>query len=121
MKLIKLFLVLIVIIITYYSLRLPGDESLPTNDKVGHFLAYAALSFNVILLCKTVKQKWLGIFSAIGYGLLMEFCQGLVPGRDPSFYDMLANSTGVFIGFLFAKLFGNWFLRFISKVFPSLK
>ena len=115
MKLIKIFVGIILVIITYYSLRLPGDESLPTNDKVGHFLAYSALSFNLLLLCNSTKQKILGISFAIGYGLLMEFCQGLVPGRDPSVYDMIANSTGVLIGFGLMKLVGNRFLKIFAK------
>jgi VanZ family protein len=115
MKLIKVFVGIILVIITYYSLRLPGDESLPTNDKVGHFLAYSALSFNLLLLCNSTKQKVLGILFAIGYGLLMEFCQGLVPERDPSVYDMMANSTGVLIGFVLVKLLGRSLLKFFGK------
>lgn len=115
MKLIKVFVGIIFVIITYYSLRLPGDESLPTNDKVGHFLAYALLSFNLLLLCTTTKQIGLGILASISYGLLMEFCQGLVPGRDPSVYDMIANSTGVLIGFVLMKLIGKSVLKFLGK------
>ncbi len=115
MKLIKIFVGIILVIITYYSLRLPSDGSLPTNDKVGHFLAYSALSFNLLLLCNSTKQKVLGISFAIAYGLLMEFCQGLVPGRDPSVYDMIANSTGVLIGFVLVFLFGKSFKRLLIK------
>lgn len=121
MKLIKLFVVIILVIITYYSLRLPDDESLPTNDKVGHFMAYAALSFNLLLLCKTKKKIVLGILFSIGYGLLMEFCQGFVPSRDPSVYDMIANSTGVLIGFGLMKLVGSKYLDLLLLIFPPLR
>ncbi|MBI1836928.1 MAG: VanZ family protein [Flavobacteriia bacterium] len=107
MKLIKVFVGIILIVITYYSLRLPSDESLPTNDKVGHFLAYASLSFNLLLLCKNGIQTIYALLFSISYGLFMEFCQGFIPSRDPSLYDMIANSTGVLIGFILMKLIGG--------------
>jgi len=35
----------------------------------------------------------------------MEYCQGFVPGREPSWLDALANTTGVMIGFILALIY----------------
>jgi hypothetical protein len=34
----------------------------------------------------------------IGFGIFLEFGQALIPGREPSIYDALANTTGVILG-----------------------
>ncbi|MFM8244052.1 MAG: VanZ family protein [Crocinitomicaceae bacterium] len=34
----------------------------------------------------------------IAYGILLEFLQGLMPGRVPSILDAIANTTGVVLG-----------------------
>lgn len=98
MKLIKTAIFIVLLIITYFSLRVSSDVTLPTNDKVGHFLAYTVLSYTILLICDTNKRKWIGIIFSICYGFLMEFLQGFVPGRDPSILDMIANSFGALIG-----------------------
>ena len=120
MKILKLLVVLILIVITYYSVKITGDSDLPTNDKVGHFLAYATLSIHLLLLCKTKLQNLVAVLFAIGYSLLMEIIQGFIPERDPSLSDMLANTTGVFIGitviyFLKSKIVSTYkLLRIIA-------
>lgn len=100
MKLIKTAIFIVLLIITYFSLRVSSDVSLPTNDKVGHFLAYTVLSYTILLICDTNNRKWIGIIFSICYGFLMEFLQGFVPGRDPSILDMIANSFGALIGLI---------------------
>jgi VanZ family protein len=42
----------------------------------------------------------------------MEFCQGFVPGRAPSWLDALANTTGVSIGFFLTLI--------LRKVTPKI-
>ena len=92
--------IFVFILITVLSLMPPKSElQIPTNDKVGHFLAYAVFSLNICLLFPQVSKKMvLLLLAVIGYGILLEFLQGFV-GRSTSFYDFLANTTGVSIGF----------------------
>lgn len=89
---------------------------LPTNDKVGHFLAYGTFSMNVCLLFNRWKKELL--FSLIGivlYGILIEFLQGFVR-RETSFYDFLANTAGVAIGVTIIALFRRPLSAFLAKI-----
>jgi VanZ family protein len=107
----KLFLVLFIISIIAISLLslLPPKSGLELgkSDKLNHFLAYAILSLNFGFISTKIRSYFIGIPFLIAYGLLIEFFQGFVPGRDPSFYDALANSAGVFLGFIIYYLFGR--------------
>ena len=107
----KLFLVLFIILIiaiTVLSLLPPKSGlELGKSDKLNHFLAYAILSLNFGFLSTKIRSYFIGIPFLIAYGLLIEFFQGFVPGRDPSLYDALANSAGVFSGFFIFSLFSR--------------
>ena len=104
----KLFLTLFIILIiaiTVLSLLPPKSGlELGKSDKLNHFLAYAILSLNFGFISSNIRSYFIGIPFLIAYGLLIEFFQGLVPGRDPSFYDALANSVGIFLGFFIFRL-----------------
>ena len=107
----KLFLVLFIILIiaiTVLSLLPPKSGlELGKSDKLNHFLAYAILSLNFGFISTKIRSYFIGIPFLITYGLLIEFFQGFVPGRDPSFYDALANFVGVFSGFFIFRLFSR--------------
>ena len=107
----KLFLVLFIILIiaiTLLSLLPPkSDFELGKSDKLNHFLAYAILSLNFGFISTKIRSYFIGIPFLIAYGLIIEFFQGFVPGRDPSFYDALANFVGVFSGFFIFRLFSR--------------
>ncbi len=77
------------------------------SDKINHFLAYTILSLNFGFISFKIRSYFIGIPFLIAYGILIEFFQGLVPGRDPSFYDALANSAGAFSGFFIFHLFSR--------------
>jgi VanZ family protein len=100
----KLFLaslILVFIGIAILSLLPPKSiEKIGEHDKINHFIAYAVLSLNVGLVVKKLKTYLLCLPLLIGYGILLEYCQGFVPGRQPSLLDALANSIGVSIGFI---------------------
>ena len=108
----KLFLVLFIILIlaiTILSLLPPKSNlELGKSDKIYHFLAYAILSLNFGFISTKIRSYFIGIPFLIAYGLVIEFFQGFVPGRDPSFYDALANSMGVFSGFFIFRLFSKF-------------
>jgi VanZ family protein len=115
-KLILVSAILLFIAITVLSLMPPKSElRIPTNDKVGHLIAYAVFSLNICLLFPQVSKKLvLLLVAVICYGILLEFLQGFV-GRSTSFYDFLANTIGVIIGFgiylLVRKSFQNALLK----------
>lgn len=75
------------------------------KDKLVHFTFYFVF---VILWCQFVKgykpinkTKLIVLFSAIGYGILMEICQGLfTTTRTADILDVLANSFGATVGLL---------------------
>ncbi|MFM1853072.1 MAG: hypothetical protein RL164_390 [Bacteroidota bacterium] len=69
------------------------------NDKIGHHFAYAILSLNSMLVFQR-WPKWLLMFTMITFGIFLEFGQGLIPGREPSIYDALANTSGVMVGII---------------------
>jgi VanZ family protein len=98
----KLFLVSLILVfigIAILSLLPPKSiEKIGEHDKINHFIAYAVLSLNVGLVVKKLKTYLLYLPLLIGYGILLEYCQGFVPGRQPSWLDALANSIGVSIG-----------------------
>lgn len=97
--------ILVFLGITVLSLMPPRTNlSIHTNDKVGHLIAYAVFSLNVLLLGRNFKQYALSMLLIISYGILIEFLQSFV-GRDTSFYDFLANSAGVSIGIVLFLLF----------------
>ena len=108
----KLFLVLFIILIiaiTILSLLPPKSGlELGKSDKLNHFLAYTILSLNFGFISSKIRSYFIGIPFLIDYGLVIEFFQGFVTGRDHSFYDALANSMGVFSGFFIFRLFSRF-------------
>lgn len=86
-------------------------------DKVVHILLYAVLY--LLLLVGFIKQQhfhWLRVWPklktaliAIGYGVIIEYLQGLIfIDRSIELYDMIANSIGVGIGLgLFYLIYGK--------------
>jgi hypothetical protein len=73
-----------------------GDAG--AEDKVGHFLAYAALGF-LSLAAKPGRVLAVIVLSTV-YGGVMEVLQLLVEGRSASFADLLADLLGACAGVL---------------------
>lgn len=101
---IKLFLISFFIIagaIAILSLLPPRSAlNLGSKDKISHFVAYFILSLNAFLVWDVSRKSiWL-ILALICYGMILEFLQGFVPGRDANWLDASANSVGVTIGAL---------------------
>ena len=92
---------------------LPGSD-LPAqklNDKVNHFIAYGVLTFLAVLGRHSISILKIAVL-AIGYGLLLEVLQGVMPfGRTASGLDAIANTGGVLIGTACGVLVGRYWLR----------
>ena len=86
-------------------LSLLPQEALPDtgiSDKLEHLAAYATLCLiGQYAFDSQVRRLATGLFL---YGVLLEGLQSLVPGRYPSLADIVANSLGVGIGYLYFVL-----------------
>lgn len=88
------------------NLHLP---ELPANfDKVLHMCAYIPLAYLLYLsLKKSGITKYifvLAVICACIYGITDELHQIIVPGRDASAGDLLADTLGAFLGSLAARI-----------------
>jgi len=98
--------------ITLLSLLPPRSTvSIGEYDKISHLFAYLCLALNSFILIKP-KKYFVGAIAIICYGISIELLQAYIPGRFPSFWDGLANSSGVVIG---------WGLIFYAKKFNLYK
>lgn len=92
---------IVVLVIAWLSLAPPSSASgLPGNDKIGHFLAYGALTFTALL---ALPQRFaiLVLGLSLAYGGVLELAQGLMPfGRETSWLDMAANTIGAVSAFI---------------------
>ena len=75
-------------------------------DKLAHFAIFAILT--VLWIIGLTKQytymslrfnaEKVAVIGSIAVSLLMELFQAFIPGRTFEYYDMLANTLGVFLG-----------------------
>lgn len=81
--------------------------SFPHLDKIIHATLFAALTFTGYLAYSKF-QPW--VYSGlICYGVLTEVLQGILTvTRYASFYDWLADATGILIGALLIKMFNMY-------------
>lgn len=100
---------------------LPGNDlpevTVKLNDKLIHTVMYLVLT--VLFLYAGWCDGFLGIkrSNVIPIGIVAssvmavgtEFLQSFIPGRNLSFYDMLANSLGIILGLGLFRLTRHWF------------
>ncbi len=53
------------------------------------------------------RQRWKLAIAVVLFGIAIELLQGLTPDRQPDPLDALANSSGVLLGWLAARLLPN--------------
>jgi hypothetical protein len=81
------------------------DDSSSHTDKFVHLAGYAVLMFWWAQL--VILKRWkLAIYVAL-FGVIIEGLQGLTPDRLPDPADALANSSGVLLGWLAARVLPN--------------
>ena len=76
-------------------------DSLEKNDKLVHFTEFFILSILALWTFKLFKFKnyyILGIVLSVIFVILSESLQSLIPTRDFSYYDMLADAAGIIVG-----------------------
>jgi len=76
----------------------PPKVDLDQGDRLGHFAAYGLLMF---LFCQIYGQSRTRLVYAAGFicmGVALEFLQRMTGYRSFEVLDMLANATGVVLG-----------------------
>jgi len=103
--------------ILYLSLTPHPPEPLKFNgvDKVEHLLAYTALMAWFCQFQIYRRQRWRNAILFILMGVGVEILQGLGGVRQFEYGDMLANTTGVMLGWLIASLMGSSAIRAIDR------
>jgi VanZ like family len=102
---------LAIIIFTYYAL-LPGNQiHLAYSDKITHFAGNATLYLSAWVALGGRYRLLLLISLLVPYSLVIELCQRFSPGRTVDFKDMVANVSGLWMGFLIAYVLEKFSVR----------
>jgi len=108
-----LLILYIVVMMIGFLITVPGNlDIINNNDKLIHFAEFFVLS---ILALKTFqlfkfKQHYiLGVLFCLVFVVLSESLQSLIPSRNFSYYDMIADLLGIVVGvgvfkWIFSKL-----------------
>lgn len=96
-----LAIILVVIVLGLLPQAAPPTEY--DADKFIHAGVFAALA-GLGRLSFDRRAGWLVALAMIGLGIAIEIGQSMVPGRDGSVNDALANAVGVLIGATIAEL-----------------
>lgn len=108
--LIAVFFTIFITIISLVSFKGIPHIKVSNSDKFGHFLAYLLLSLSWLYALKDLPLKknniYIIVFLLISYGIIIEVLQGILTTyRQADFYDIIANSAGVFFAaILFKKI-----------------
>lgn len=76
----------------------PPDPGFAYGDKLGHFVAYAALMLWFAALYRGAAARAGYALLWIAMGVALEFAQGATGYRSLEFADMAANTLGVLAG-----------------------
>ncbi len=101
-KISKFLTAVVYAVIIFFSLIPSGIPSYNNSDKVGHYLAYAALGF----ICSFTFRNKIFLFMIVNFCMScsIEVIQHFIPGRSMSVFDELANVTGLLTGYLIYRL-----------------
>lgn len=94
----------------------PFTEGAPNTDKIVHLAGYGVLMFWWAQLI--IQRRWRLAIAVVLLGIVIELLQGLTPDRQTDVLDALANSGGVLLGWLLARLSPNLPQR-IGALFAS--
>ena len=111
----------LIMLVVYLSLTSsPVDTGLnfPYEDKVYHAFAYFVLMAWFGQIYHTKYQRYIFALLFVVLGLAMEYMQSFDPNRMAELADMVANTTGVLIGYMVtATGFKNVLLNIERKLF----
>jgi VanZ family protein len=116
----RLWTIFILILMSIPGNMLPKEEKtfIPNLDKLVHATLFGSFVFLWSIYFATRKEKnnhsnsrfVLILIIACLYGVATELMQKyLIPNRDYDIYDIMADSIGAVLGFLFVLLTVKWF------------
>ncbi len=104
----------LLIMFTYLGLTPHPENSVPMfNDLLMHFCGYSVAGIS-ISFARPLWPLWQRAALLIAYSIAIEIAQHFNPPRTFSVMDILANSTGVFLGLMTTFLldkYWTWFAR----------
>ena len=98
-------LALFVGVVTVILLSLIPNEAMPSlaiSDALAHMTAYGVLAFVGGIARRHARSLVMLATVLFLLGASLEFFQGLLPDRDASGYELLANMVGIAVGCLVA-------------------
>ncbi len=88
-------------------------------DKVEHLIAYAVLMFLFSQCYLQAKTRLVYAIAFICMGILLEVLQGLTATRQFEYADMIANSTGVVVGWMLSDSYLQKIVIYIDLKFKN--
>jgi VanZ family protein len=107
-------LMFVLVTITVLSLLPPESGFELKKDKLGHLIAYLTLSANAQFFSRNKTDMLFILLFVCSYGGVLEILQGLVPDRQPSWMDMVANSSGALMGLIVHLFIGQKLKKFFK-------
>lgn len=100
----------IIVLLSLINISQLPTPNIGVSDKVMHAFAYAVLFWSWMLVFRkniSFKTKTLLFVALFIFGIILELIQGEITNyRTADWKDIVANSTGLFFGFLtFKKLY----------------
>ena len=91
------------------------------HDKIAHALAYATLMVWFSQIFRHDVTRMLLVIGLTLFGLGMELIQGLLPGRQLDYADMVANTVGITCSWAFSYTWvGNIFVK-IEQIYCRVR
>ena len=99
----------LILAVLYFSLTpQPPPAGLQVHDKLGHFLAYAAL---MAWWQQIERDAWRLALLLVLLGLCIELLQSQTGYRQGDIFDLAANTAGIGCGWLLTRLSQDWLAR----------
>ena len=95
-------------------------EAFPRFGKpeiLGHMAAYAALALAGGIACRSARSLFMLAAGLALLGAGLELVQALLPTRDASGYELLANIVGIALGLVAASLINMFISRRSRRVY----
>ena len=83
----------------------PFSGGVALGDKIVHLAGYGVLMFWWAQLI--VRRRWRLALAVVLFGIAIEWLQGFTPNRQTDAFDVLANCSGMLLGWLAARLSPN--------------
>ncbi len=103
----RLLLLALLLVVSWFAFAPVhfDDRELPL-DKLRHLAAFATLAWVATQGFGRVRRAAVTIPAALlGYGVFIELVQSVIPGRQASAADVVADAVGLALGLLAARVF----------------